>query len=77
LVHALAANTRRLADPSDLRPSADLLDDDGLPDPAKIDAAIEVLLTAKPHLASRTPRGDVGQGARGDQKESGLLDLMR
>lgn len=77
LVQALAANGRRLADPTDLAFSADLLDGDGLPDPAKVEAAVEALLTAKPHLASRTPRGDVSQGPQGDPVEPGLLDLMR
>ena len=77
LVTAYAAQTRRLADPTDLWYTPDLLDDDGLPDPAKVEAAVEGLLTSKPHLASRTPRGDVGQGRQGEQPEPGLLDLMR
>jgi len=77
LVSALAANTRRLADPTDLAVTADLDDADGLPDAGKVTAAVEALLTAKPHLASRTPRGDVGQGTQGESPSPGLLDLMR
>lgn len=48
----------RLADPTDLP-----FDETHLDDPGALTAAIDALLEAKPHLASRTPRGDVGQGA--------------
>lgn len=54
---ARVAATGRLADPADL-PYAEDLDDDAL------GAAIDELLTAKPHLATRRPRGDVDQGPR-------------
>lgn len=53
------AATGRLADPSDLPYDAALLED-----PAALSAAIDGLLSAKPHLASRRPRGDVDQGVR-------------
>lgn len=53
------AATGRLADPSDLPYDEALLDD-----PAALASAIDALLTAKPHLASRRPRGDVDQGVR-------------
>lgn len=53
------AATGRLADPADLPYDAALLDD-----PAALKAAIDGLLQAKPHLASRRPRGDVDQGVR-------------
>ena len=53
------AATGRLADPSDLPYDAALVDD-----PAALTAAIDALLAAKPHLASRRPRGDVDQGVR-------------
>jgi hypothetical protein len=77
LVSAYAAQSGRLADPSDLAFSDDLLDDDGLVDTAKVEAAVEALLVAKPHLASRTPLGDVGQGARPESDEVSLAGLLR
>lgn len=78
LVEAYAAATGLLADPTDLRAEvATLLDDDGLPDPAKVREAVEALLTAKPHLASRTPRGNVEQGARDDAADVSLTGLLR
>lgn len=77
LVEAYAAATGLLADPSDLRFDPALLDDDGLPDPAKVRAAVDGLLASKPHLASRTPRGDVDQGARDDAADISLTGLLR
>ncbi len=60
-LHAeLVRATGRLADPSDLPFS-----DDHLADPDSMTAAIDELLEAKPHLASRKPVGDIGQGQRG------------
>lgn len=52
--------------------------DEHLADPAKLTEAIDALLAAKPYLESRTPRGDVGQGAQGDTSEAvGLGALLR
>jgi len=65
-VTAYVEVTGKLADPSDLPFSEELLNEDGLPDRSKIVAAVDDLLTRKPHLASTRPVGDVGQGARGD-----------
>lgn len=62
-----------LADPSDLLAhvaKTDLLDDAGEPDAEKIAAAARDLAGRKAHLASRTPAGDVDQGARGKPAES-------
>lgn len=57
----LVRATGRLADPDDLPyDEAHLEDADALGD------AIEELLTRKPHLASRKPHGDIGQGAGRD-----------
>ena len=53
------AATGRLADPSDLPYDAALLES-----PDALQAAVEALLTAKPHLASRRPSGSVDQGVR-------------
>lgn len=65
---ARVAATGRLADPSDLPFNADLLDD-----AQQLTAAIDALLDAKPHLASRTPRGNIGQGPTG--ADTGTVDL--
>lgn len=65
--------TGRLADPSDLP-----LPEDGDPlDGDLIEMSISDLLTAKPHLASRRPRGDVGQGATGQTTSVDLAGLLR
>jgi len=77
LVTAQAALTGKMADPTDLPYDEELLDDDGVPDEAKVQAAVEDLLRRKPHLAARRPRGDVGQGARPEVAEEGLASLLR
>jgi hypothetical protein len=78
LVSSMAAGTGRLADPSDLPYADDLLDEDGYPDEAKVLAAVDELLTRKPHLASTRVAGDVGQGARGEAEPMvSLADLLR
>ncbi len=50
--------TGRLADPTDLE-----FDEKHLDDPDALVAAVDDLLTRKPHLASRRPVGEIGQGA--------------
>jgi hypothetical protein len=77
LVTATAALTGKLADPTDLPFTDDLLDDDGYVDEAKVRAAVDDLIKRKPHLAARRPRGDVGQGARPESQEEGLAALLR
>ena len=65
--------TGRLADPTDLE-----FDEDHLDDPDALAAALDDLLTRKPHLASRKPVGDIGQGARGSGTEQvGLLSILK
>lgn len=61
---SLVAATGRLADPSDLPFDAEHLDDADT-----LTAAIDALLADKPHLASRKPSGDIGQGNRGGASE--------
>ena len=66
-----------LADPSDLLAhvaASDLIDEDGNPDPEGIREAADSVLERKPHLAPRTPTGDVGQGPRGKPAE--VFDLV-
>ncbi|MFS0898929.1 hypothetical protein AB3M98_16160 [Mycolicibacterium litorale] len=69
---ALVAATGRLADPSDLDFDAAHLDDaDALA------AAVDELLTRKPHLASRRPVGDIGQGASRTGDTVDLAGILR
>jgi hypothetical protein len=72
LHEALVAGTGRLADPSDLD-----FDEAHLDDPEALTAALDELLTAKPHLASRKIHGDVGQGAQADTSAVDLAGLLR
>nr|WP_276822275.1 hypothetical protein [Mycolicibacterium mageritense] len=70
---ALVSATGRLADPTDLPFDAAHLDDSDV-----LSAAIDELLTRKPHLATRRPFGDVGQGNRGGISEPvNLADMLR
>lgn len=69
---ALVAATGRLADPSDL-PFAD----EHLSDPEALTAAVDALLQAKPHLASRKPSGDIGQGVSGVSDTFSLSGLLK
>ncbi len=54
----LVRATGRLADSTDLEFAEKHLDD-----PDALAAAVDDLLTRKPHLASRRPVGEIGQGA--------------
>src|SRR3954469_11279857 len=54
----LVRATGRLADPTDLEFAEEHLDD-----PDALAATLDDLLTRKPHLASRRPTGEIGQGA--------------
>lgn len=65
----LVRATGKLADPSDLP-----FDESHLDDPEKLETAVSQLLEEKPHLASRRPAGDIGQGQRGPA--SGSFSLM-
>ncbi len=69
---ARVAATGRLADPSDLP-----FDERHLDDLPTLEAAIDELLSRKPHLASRTPRGDVGQGRAGTDTTLDLAGVLR
>ncbi|MGY4709066.1 hypothetical protein ACXDF8_05785 [Mycolicibacterium sp. CBM1] len=73
-LHAeLVRATGRLADPADLAFDAEHLDDADA-----LSAAIDALLDAKPHLASRRPTGDIGQGNRGPATAGfSLLDALK
>ena len=73
-LHAeLVRATGRLADPTDLP-----FDEAHLDDPDALAAAVDDLLDRKPHLASRRPSGDIGQGQRGPAAEGfSLLGLLK
>lgn len=69
LWEARVSATGRLADPTDLP-----LPDDADPlDAEQVDAAVEALLAAKPHLAARKVAGTVGQGQ--GENTTGAVDL--
>jgi hypothetical protein len=69
---ALVAATGRLADPSDLP-----FEESHLDDADALSAAIDDLLSRKPHLASRKPHGDVGQGASASGGTVDLAGILR
>lgn len=63
----------KLADPTDLPfpEGTDPLDAEA------VTAAVEELLARKPHLASRTPRGDIGQGPSVPADSVSLAGILR
>lgn len=69
---ALVAATGRLADPTDLS-----VEESHLDDAEALTAAIDELLTRKPHLASRRVSGDVGQGASKSSEAVDLAGMLR
>lgn len=69
---ALVTATGRLADPSDLP-----YDEAHVDDTEALAAAIDDLLARKPHLASRKPSGDVGQGHTTGAATVDLAGLLR
>lgn len=69
---ALVTATGRLEDASDLP-----YDETHLDDPAALQDAIEDLLARKPHLGSRTPRGNIGQGATRSGDDVSLAGILR
>ena len=72
LFHSRVAALGRLADPDDLPFDPDILDD--LP---ALEAAVEDLIGRRPHLAARTPRGDIGQGTTTHTTDIDLAALLR
>lgn len=73
LFAARVAATGRLADPSDLPFGPELVDDTDA-----LTSAIDELLQAHPHYASRTPQGDIGQGVgAASQDDVDLAGILR
>lgn len=62
----------RLADPTDLP-----FDETHLDDADALAAAVETLLASKPHLASRRPTGEIGQGPATATNTVDLAALLR
>lgn len=69
---SLVAASGRLADPSDLP-----FDETHLSDPDALTAALDELLARKPHLASRRPVGDIGQGVSAVTSSVDLAGILR
>jgi hypothetical protein len=68
----LVKATGRLADPTDLA-----FDESHLDNPAALAAAVDELLSKKPHLAARKPVGDIGQGATRSAAPVDLAAILR
>ena len=68
----LVAANGRLADPSDLP-----FDEAHLEDADALNAAVDDLLARKPHLASRRPVGDIGQGVSAATSTVDLAGILR
>lgn len=77
LVTAIVARIGTLHDPTDLPFAESLLDDDGMPDDAKVTEAVKELAARKPHLVRIRPAGDVGQGSSSTQPSTSLLDVIQ
>lgn len=73
LWEARVASLGRLADPTDL-PMPEGVDP---LDPDAVSAAVDELLSRKPHLASRVPRGDVGGGVVQEPEAFSLGGMIR
>lgn len=69
---AIVGATGRLADARDLP-----FDESHLDDPAALSGAIDALLADKPHLATRRPMGNIGQGATSTSDTVDLAGLLR
>jgi hypothetical protein len=69
----LVRATGKLADPTDLP-----FDETHLDDPDALAAAVDALVARKPHLASRRPIGDIGQGpVSGNGSSVDLAAILR
>jgi hypothetical protein len=68
----LVRATGKLADPTDIP-----FDETHLDEPDKLSTAVDELLVRKPHLASRRPVGDIGQGASESASTVDLAAILR
>jgi hypothetical protein len=67
----------RLIDHDDLAFDDAMLDDDGLIDADKVQAAIDALVERKPHLAAQRPNASIPQGARPEPDRLDLHSILR
>jgi hypothetical protein len=74
---ALVKADGRLIDPSDMEFSEDLLSKDGTVDAQALEAALDALIDAKPHLARKRPTAPLAQGVRAHKSEPNLLQLIQ
>ena len=72
LHNALTTASGRLQDASDLP-----YDESHLDDPEALETAISELLAKKPHLGSRKPAGNIGQGASNTTDTIDLAAMLR
>ena len=72
LHNALVTASGRLQDASDLE-----YDESHLDDPEALETAISELLAKKPHLGSRKPAGNIGQGVSSSTDAVDLAAMMR
>lgn len=68
----LVAKLDRLEDPEDLD-----FNEEHLTRPEALKSAVDALLEAKPHLASRRPRGNIGQGTTSTNQNVDLAAILR
>lgn len=68
----LVAKLDRLEDPEDLD-----FNEEHLTSPEALKSAVDALLEAKPHLASRRPRGNIGQGTTSTNQNVDLAAILR
>lgn len=76
LVNAWATVDGRLVDPSDLRADLVEVNDDGTITLDAVTAAIDALVSAKPHLKRQRP-APLPQGAQADPGPVSLADILR
>jgi len=78
LAHALIEIDGRLVNPDEFAVTEDLLDDSGIIDQVKVQAAIADLVNAKPYLARRKPITPITQGVQSEiESTPSLFALVR
>jgi hypothetical protein len=77
-VAGIAELDGRLINPAEITLTADMLDENGIVDKSRVQAAIHALLQDKPYLAKRTPTTTLPQGVRQDVEQPvSLFQLVR
>lgn len=77
-VAGIAELDGRLINPDEITLTDDMLDDNGIVDKSRVQAAIHALLQEKPYLGKRTPTTTLPQGVRQDVEQPvSLFQLVR